>query len=219
MLEWIMEYETSWVVVGGNMNPDDVKQKLLERLKQKLCLYGYDLCWVDIEFEIEIIKDADGKMIGWEITKFNVKPRKTKKRDEDCKCPLQELDDDNEQVADNQETETTEVGHSGDEDLDGVEDERDPHAGDSPCCECTTFDPMLYTGRVTQMAGQFVASGYEECGFMVAEPEIHQKILEKYPEEGELVFMEYIAPHNEGVEFDLETGVFYRDGEEFSFEL
>jgi len=197
-IKWILNYKLE-SMVGDNPSPEEVKEKLMNELEKKLCLLGYDLCWVDIKMELTFKKTEDG--IEWTIKNYKLIKRKTRR--EPCDCPFAKnlLNTDSVDAQDQE---------SIDENLNNNETTPETEV----CCECTLFIPEEYNGRVKfdVSIGRFVAS--DECNHDIPEHIINDWLEALHPGEAPIYFDKLRMPENEDVEFDFSTGLFYRSGVE-----
>lgn len=200
-IKWILNYKMH-TLVGDNPDPEVVKEAIIKELERQLCLLGYDLCWIDIKFKVTYEKTETG--YKWTLDIEDVVKRDTRKEPCDCPFPkeLNEEDQTEDQTTDDTVYETQQS-------TDTVVDEP------AICCECVDFIPEEYQGKVRfdSTMGLFIATEYEGCMFDIAEPIVHDRFIMINPDEGEMLFMEFMAPENEGVEFDMLTGDFYLDGQ------
>jgi hypothetical protein len=225
MINWILEYKMESLVMGDNPDPEVVKQAVLKELERQLCLIGFDICWVDLDFDVTWVKDADGTM-RWSLTLRSVKPRQERK--EPCDCPLDKALSEDEAEAQSQESGGSETSGSeentthSEEPISSVPSaditpDEDLTAEDSVeviCCYCDPFDPEVYEGRVLYDHGltHYVTS--DECQHEIPEHRIFDRLEEAHPGEAPLYMDSLMMPENEGVEFDLLDGKFYDDGQE-----
>jgi len=241
-LEWILDYEMNGLL-GDEFTQEEVKEKLLEQLKKKLCDLGYDLCWVDIEFEVSFTRLENGG-IKWEIKNYRLKKRKTRK--DPCSCDKNKEDSDksnnndedstnissttNSDTNSNTSTNSTTTNNSSSDLSDNsnsdsssstADNNSDPDNTDSQNCQernmecnnCSEFIAEQYTGKVKFDTGRFIPTEYENCMFEIPEPLVHDKFIEHFQERAEDLFMQFIDPANQELEFNMNTGVFYMNGD------
>ncbi len=210
-LKWILNYEI-YDSIGDDFSSSDVKAKLLEILKKKLCELGYDLCWIDIDFDVEF-KKLDGGGFEWKISHYRIKKRKTKK--ENCECEKSNVNGGGNVVDEDEDVNSGGVNGSGSGDEineDINDDECNSYEGNVNCVDCSGFIPEEYVGKVRFSEGRFVPEEYESCFFDIPEPVVHNRFVEIFGDDGEDKFVWFIDPVNEGVEFDMGSGEFFRDG-------
>lgn len=99
-LSWIMDNMFD-EMTSNDPGAEELKQRLLEELQRRLCLLGFDICWVDIEFDVSYYnrteKNGSETVVktGWKIERFRIIKRQTRK--EPCPCPKKDQDKSDEQ--------------------------------------------------------------------------------------------------------------------------
>lgn len=118
-LSWIMDNMFD-EMTSDNPSIEELKQRLLEELQRRLCKLGFDICWVDIEFEISYYNRTETNGLettikrGWKIEKFRITKRQTRK--DPCPCP-QDQDEDEEDTSqdDDQNNQNQDTDESSDQ--------------------------------------------------------------------------------------------------------
>lgn len=198
-IDWILKHEFA-DLMGGGPSTAEVKKRILERLKELLCALGYDLCWIDIEFDIEY--EQNGRDFVWKRSAIVVRKRDVKK--DDCECPEEIVDD-------------TGDGDEDDQDLDGgtVKDGSDGSYGGG---DVRIYDYYTYCAALTpEGLDDFVVYSLETgyvldavCNKHIPDSYVLDKFAVFYGEENKWAVWEFFtSPENDGISFDFKYGRFF----------